>query len=324
MNFDPLGMRFSHLWNGSGAHSVVGGMSPRRFPSPLRYPGGKGKITNFIKLLFLENDLLGSEYVEVYAGGASVALSLLFEEFASHVHINDLNRSVHCFWHVALSRPDDLCRRILETEVSPSEWHRQKAIQIADDADELDLAFSTFFLNRTSRSGILEGGMIGGVDQTGYWKVDARYNKRDLVRRVHKIGRFASRISVTRLDGADYIRNVLPSIRDGFVYLDPPYFEKGQRLYENFYKYEDHAEIAGLVRAMKSPNWVVSYDCVPELLELYAGFPSLQYDLSYSARDRYRGSEVMFFSPVLVLPRVDSPARISADVVDVARQTVFR
>ena len=132
------------------------------YPSPLRYPGGKGKVANFFKLLFLENDLLGSEYVEPYAGGASVGLSLLFEEYASHIHINDLDQSVYTFWKVVLQRPDDLCGRIAAARLGVREWDRQRQVQSATDPDELDLAFSTLYLNRTNRSGIIGGGIIGG------------------------------------------------------------------------------------------------------------------------------------------------------------------
>ena len=181
------------------------GFSPRRFPSPLRYPGGKGKVANFMKLLFTENDFVGWDYVEPYAGGASVALALLFEDYAAHVHINDINRSVYAFWRVVLDQPDELCARILDTRVSTAEWRRQRKVQMAVDPAPLDLAFSTFFLNRTNRSGIITGGIIGGQGQDGTWKLDARYNKSDLVRRIQKVARFRGRITLTQLDAFEFL-----------------------------------------------------------------------------------------------------------------------
>jgi DNA adenine methylase len=255
---------------------------------------------------------------EVYAGGASVALSLLFEEYASHIHINDLNRSVAAFWRVVLADPDALCRLIRSAPATMTEWRRQKAIQAAPNPDDLDLAFSTFYLNRTARSGIISGGVIGGQDQTGPWKLDARLNREDLIRRIERIGRFAGRITLTSLDAADYLRTQLPLVPRPFVYLDPPYFTKGEGLYENFYKYKNHVEIAELVRGMKS-EWLVSYHNQPEVGRLYSGYRRRTYSLSYSAADRYQGSEVMFFSPGLTIPRVASPARIPTGTVADAR-----
>lgn len=289
----------------------------RQFPSPLRYPGGKGKIANYIKLLFLQNNLLGSEYVEVYAGGASLALSLLYEEYASHVHINDLDRSVHAFWWAVLNETDELCRRVSLSRPSRAEWKRQRAVQSASKPDPIDLAFSTFFLNRTNRSGILTGGMIGGKDQTGPWKLGARYNKPNLIQRIEKAARYASRITLTKIDGARYIQKRVPLLDSPFVYLDPPYFAKGQDLYRNFYNPQDHAVIASQVMKLKC-QWLVSYDAVPEIMRLYIGIPNRRYSLSYSAQDRYRGREVMFFAPSLSIPRVKSPACLDNSLVESA------
>jgi DNA adenine methylase len=288
------------------------------YPSPLRYPGGKGKLSNFIKLVMLENELVGSEYVEIYAGGASVALSLLYEEYASHVHINDLNRSVHAFWTAVLEHTEELCTRIVKTKPTVSEWHRQRDVQVAKGADEMDLAFSTFFLNRTSRSGILNGGIIGGYDQLGEWKIDARWKPDDLARRVRRAARFRSRITLTGLDAAQYLRERVADIQNPFLYLDPPYYVKGSSLYEHFYRHDDHAEIASVVRAMPHP-WLVSYDAAAAIDELYVGNTRLSYDLVYSAGARQNGREVMFLSPGLVPPGVASPAAVTAREVGATR-----
>jgi DNA adenine methylase len=294
---------------------TASGRSARRYPSPLRYPGGKGKIANFIKLLFLHNGLVGHDYLELYAGGAAVALGLLYEEYASHVHINDLNRGVFNFWKVVLEQPDALCRRIAATRVTMAEWTRQRAVQQARKPDPVDLAFSTFFLNRTNRSGIIDGGVIGGQDQDGAWPLDARYNKQELIRRIEKIGRFRNRITLTGIDAAQYLQRRLPSLRDEtFAYLDPPYYEKGADLYEDSYRHEDHAKIAGLMRHVRHP-WLVSYDAAPELATLYKGFKRLAYGLSYSAGLRYRGSEIMFFGPDVSRPRGVLPANVHMKVV---------
>lgn len=192
------------------------------FLSPLRYPGGKRKLANFIRLLFYENNLLDGEYAELYAGGASVALSLLYGEFVTQVHINDIDPAVSAFWNVTLESTEVLTKRIHDVAVNVNEWERQRSVQESNDPDPVDLAFSTFFLNRTNRSGIIKGGVIGGKAQTGRWKLDARFNKRDLIGRIEKVARYRSRIKVYQLDGADFICNVLPSLPSkALVYLDP-------------------------------------------------------------------------------------------------------
>lgn len=287
-------------------------MGTAPFYSPLRYPGGKRKLANFMALLFRTNRLLDGEYAEVYAGGAAVALTLLYGEYARKVHINDLDRGVYAFWSAARDRTHDLCRLVRDAKLDMAEWERQRSVQFASDPDPLDLGFSTFYLNRTNRSGIITGGVIGGKDQTGEWKIDARFRTGDLVRRIERIGRWSSRIEVHNLDGAVFLKTVardLPS--KSLVYLDPPYYVKGQEmLYANYYGPEDHAEVARLVGELAVP-WVVSYDDTAEVRSLYEDRRVVAYDIAYSASQRYRGREIAFFSDGLVIPDVRDPARVS-------------
>lgn len=288
-----------------------------RYPSPLRYPGGKGKIANYVKLLMIENDLVGRDYVEPYAGGASVALSLLFEDFTEHAYINDLNTGVFRFWQAVTDDTDKLCALIADTDVTIEEWHRQRQIAESSNSTPLEAAFATFFLNRTNRSGIISGGVIGGLDQTGNWKIDARYNKDSLIQRIQKVGRYRTRISVSNLDAVDFMKPWTDAgAGPAFIYLDPPYFEKGEGLYDNFYDAADHAGIAVAVGTLAHP-WIVSYDAHPEIIGLYPDVSLIRYQLSYSANHaRSLGSEVMFFSNDLVIP---TPAPSGVLMTSVAR-----
>lgn len=272
-------------------------------------------------LLFRVNGLLDGEYAEVYAGGAAVALSLLFGQYARRVHINDLDPGVHAFWAAARDHPEELCRRIRKVRLTIREWERQRAVQFSKDPDPIDLAFSTLFLNRTNRSGIVRGGVIGGRQQTGEWKIDARFNREDLVQRVERIGRWASRIEIYRHEGALFLKEVVPDLdRRALVYLDPPYYVKGrERLYVNYYDDADHRRIAGVVQRMRRP-WVVSYDDVADVRSLYRGFKRVRYSVGYSAQARYEGREITFFSSKLVVPRITNPIHVSARDVRQARQ----
>ncbi|SRR5579862_7853714 len=272
------------------------------FDTPLRYPGGKARLTQYVLDVFKLNNLAGGHYVEAYAGGAGVAFPLLYLEYAMHIHLNDLNKSVFAFWKSVLEEPEELCRLVRDKPLTIGQWKKQRKIQTATDVSRLELGFSTLYLNRTNRSGILNAGVIGGLDQTGGWKIDARFNRKDLIKRIEKIASYAPRISLYNMDAAAFITEKLPEIsRKSLVYLDPPYYAKGSELYENHYKPGDHAAIAVLVAKIKQ-KWIVSYDNVRPIRKLYQQFEQEPFGLRYSAQDRYDGKEVMIFSRDLKTP----------------------
>lgn len=291
-----------------------------RYPSPLRYPGGKGKLANFVKLLMIENDLVGHDYVEPYAGGASVALSLLYEGYADRAFINDLNPGIHAFWASALTQTDALCSLIEKTPVTMDVWHQQREVLNSSAAEGLELGFATFFLNRTNRSGIIGGGVIGGLDQTGPWRIDARFNKPALIERIRKVGRHRGRVVLSNEDAVQYVDTWDDAAADpAFLYLDPPYFEKGEGLYDNFYDAADHAQIAEAVDTLAHP-WIVSYDARPEITALYPDATTIRYGLTYSAATkRAKGAEIMFFSNGLTVPE-QMPGAVTTRQVDTAKR----
>lgn len=275
-----------------------------KFVSPLRYPGGKLKVVDYIKRVFEMNDLCDGHYIEPYAGGASVALALLQSEYAHTIHINDIDRSIYAFWHSVLHETDDLCRLITDTPVNMTEWERQKEVQKRKenkDTSLLELGFSTFFLNRTNRSGILSAGVIGGKDQRGNYKIDARYNKTDLIERIENIADYAERITLTNRDAVKLIKGMKPTNEPTLCYLDPPYYIKGRDLYLNYYNDDDHRQIARAISAY-SGKWLISYDAVDFLKDLYKDYRQCEYYLSYSAGNPSKGKEIMVYSNDLVVP----------------------
>lgn len=277
-----------------------------KFVSPLRYPGGKLKVVDYIKRLFEVNDLMDGTYIEPYAGGASVALTLLFSEYASRIKINDIDRSIYAFWYSVLEETEELCRRITDTPVNMEMWERQREVQThKSEVELLDLGFSTFFLNRTNRSGILSGGVIGGKEQQGKWKIDARYNKADLVERVESIAEYKDRIELTSMDAVELIKRYkrTPAAKT-LCYLDPPYYVKGRDLYLNYYNDDDHRAIAQAIKKYKG-KWIISYDAVPFIKELYKDYRQEEYYLSYSAGNPAKGKEIVVYSDGLVIPDVE-------------------
>lgn len=279
------------------------------FYSPLRYPGGKGKLSYFIHLLVECNGLNDGHYIEPYAGGASVALSMLFNEYCSEIHINDIDYNIYCFWESVKNDNEHLCDLIAKTQVTINEWHNQKNIQLNPKAHSiLEVGFSTFFLNRTNRSGILKGGVIGGNTQQGEWKIDARYNKDDLISRIQRIGRYTDRIHIYNKDTIDLIdslKKILP--KRSFYYFDPPYYKKGRELYINYYIHNDHVQISEMISSLQNNYWLVSYDNVPEINELYQKYRKQVYNLNYHAAQASMGSEILIFSDKLLVPQLSNP-----------------
>lgn len=280
------------------------------FESPLRYPGGKGKLAPFIKYIIIQNKLENGVYVEPYAGGAGVACSLLLSGIIRQIIINDVDRSIWAFWQTLKLHSEELCDRILNTTVSIDEWKTQKAIQNSQDASIVDLGFSTFFLNRTNVSGVLKGGVIGGYAQQGTSAIDARFNKVDLIDRIRRLAALSAQMEVYNMDAVAFLDTIRKQLtRNSLIYLDPPYFAKGQALYRNYYTEEDHKTIAARIKKIKTP-WICSYDNVPEIRCQYKKIQRYIYDIHYSARRRCVGKEVIFFSRCLEIPKIESPFQV--------------
>ncbi len=266
--------------------------------SPLRYPGGKNCIFPFISNFFYENKLVGISYAEPYAGGAGLALRLLFAGYVDHIYINDLDRCIYAFWKSIIERPDEFCKWIEGVDISVTNWKKYKRIvNKTDTFDYFELAKATFFLNRTNISGVIKGGLIGGLEQKGKYKIDARFNKQDLINRIKRIAGIKNRITVSNLDGLLFTKKLDKKKEEIFIYLDPPYYQKGANLYMNYYSKEDHRKLAKYVHKL-SKKWIVSYDNHDFILNLYAEKNKAVYKLSQSASNRI-GDEILIFSEKL-------------------------
>lgn len=276
--------------------------------TPLRYPGGKQRVWPFIKEILITNDLANGHYVEPYAGGAGVAIELLLRDFVSTIHLNDSCVGIHSFWHSILNETETFCRRVSRASLTVDEWRKQREVfKNRERADRLDLGFATFYLNRCNRSGILTGGVIGGLRQSGHWKIDARFPRNELIKRIEAIADRRNSIKIRNWDAERFLIEYVPRLpMKTLVYCDPPYFHKADRLYQNHYDPDDHVRIAQVIQHTIKHHWVVSYDDAQEIIKCYPRRQSFFYALQYNAAKAYKGTEVFFFSDTLKLPQESS------------------
>ena len=238
--------------------------------------------------------MVGTDYAEPYAGGAGLALKLMMEEYVGDIYINDLDPSIHAFWNAILTRPDDFCKWVEEVPVTVEQWLYYKRIQTSyKTVDSFELAKSTFFLNRTNVSGVITGGIIGGLKQEGKYKIDVRFNKKDLINRIKDISKFSKRIHLYNMDGVDFVKELERMRKNIFIYLDPPYYTKGSDLYMNAFRDNDHQLLASKVKKLKK-KWVISYDNQDFIVQLYKDEPKVLYQLSQCTSNRI-GDEVVIF-----------------------------
>lgn len=252
--------------------------------TPLRYPGGKQKIAPFIAEILNFNSIDNINYVEPYAGGAGVAINLLLNKKVKRIHLNDKCIPIFSFWKTLIEKPEWLCNKIILSSLTVEEWKRQKEIiKDTNNHDFDEIGFATFYLNRCNRSGILGGGVIGGLDQLGTWKMDARFDRKSLVNRIEAIANSKDFIKVTNYDAETLIAKLSSYRKDYFIYFDPPYISKGEKLYLNHYTKEDHKRISKSIQSINEKYWVVSYDNNDYISSLYNNRKSFVYNLQYNA-----------------------------------------
>ncbi len=270
--------------------------------SPLRYPGGKNKIADLVKLIIRKSDVNGT-YIEPFAGGAGVALNMLLNGVVENIVINDYDKAIYSFWRALKEDGGRFVELIEKTPVTIDEWHKQKNIYLNSNKYSLELGFAAFFLNRTNRSGILTAGPIGGYEQKGEYSIDVRFNKESLLVKIDKILKQKKHIKVYNKDIRAFIIDVMPKYTDNsFVYFDPPYYNKGQQLYKNFLTPVDHSQIAQMIFDKVESPWIVSYDDVLGIEKLYSNYAIKRFDVNYSAANTGMASELLVFSDPNLCP----------------------
>jgi len=251
-------------------------------------------------------------YIEPFAGGAGAALGLLFNNYVEKIILNDADELIYKFWCTVLNKSDKLIKKIKKKEVNYKEWQYQRKL-LNDHShrvkvSDLDIAFATFYINRCNRSGILrsEVGPIGGHGQKSKWKIDARYNKVGLIQRINRVSSYRESIEFYNLDAIDFLEKIILSQtidrEKTLVYLDPPYYNRGPELYRTFYSDEDHIRLQYFLKNKLDIRWILSYDDVPFIHDLYNGSNKNGLLMNHFANKAKVGKELIISSDNCILP----------------------
>jgi DNA adenine methylase len=271
--------------------------------SPLRYPGGKTNLYHFLSYIIRKNHPI-EYYIEPFAGGAGAALSLLINRDVKNIILNDSDEFIYKFWFSVINKNRSFQRKVVNTPVSLEEYKKYKLIyhnhKKRSSISDLSLGFAAFYLNRCNRSGILKAGPIGGYDQKGKWKIDARFNKTDLLKRFEHINDFREQITVYNYDAIYFLKNIIKKIeidsKKTLVYLDPPYYKQGIELYSKFYKHDEHIALRDFLKNELKIKWILSYDDVPEIHSIYQGIKKDGIIFNHFANKAKIGKELIIAS----------------------------
>lgn len=279
------------------------------FYSPLRYPGGKTFLLNYLTEIIQINSPIET-YIEPFAGGAGASLGLLYQKYVKRVILNDVDEYIYRFWKSVLFDTKRLINKIRKTPINIDEWRFQREIlfnaKLRRKKSDLDLGFATFYLNRCNRSGIFMAGPIGGNSQKGKWKLDARFNKESLIERIEKIACHKKIINICNLDALHFLKKHLPKLdynsKKTLIYLDPPYYEKGALLYRHHFSDKDHIKLNEFLKYKLKSKWILSYDDVPFINELYKDTKKNGISLNHFAYKARVGKELIIASDDCKIP----------------------
>lgn len=281
--------------------------------SPLRYPGGKTKIAPLIKVM-IKKSTRPLVYVEPFVGGGGVALDLLINGDVESIVINDYDKSIYSFWRAVLTSPNKFIDLIFKTPITIEEWEKQRQIYLTrNNKYSLELGFATFYLNRTNHSGIIKAGPIGGIEQNGEYKINARYNKYDLVKKIRLISKYKNKIRLYNKEIRTFIDKVLPKYQNHFIYFDPPYYKKGKDLYKNFFIDKDHIELSEKIKNI-SDYWIVTYDNEERIKEIYEDYQIRTYLINHSAANSGKSEEIIFLSNNSLWPSEEELKQLNTSI----------
>lgn len=272
------------------------GIPTMRSISPFRYPGGKAFLYKYLLRRLSALPEGRRFYAEPFCGGAGAAVILLKLNAVDQINLNDADPKVFAAWRAILDEPDRFSAEIMRTRVDMETWYACRDLVERASKPSFELGFATFFLNRTSRSGIVVGaGPIGGYDQRGTWKIDARFNREALADRVLWLGSMRDRIIITHEDALTFLSRSADrlDLSRTLFFVDPPYVTAGGRLYLNAMNEGKHIALSDMLQGNQLPHWVLTYDDHPLIRQLYSGQAIRNLAVTYSLQRKRKEREVL-------------------------------
>lgn len=264
-----------------------------------RYPGSKIKLRDKIidKLRpWLDK---GLEYREPFFGTGSVGFSLMAGKPVGRTYwFNDLDYGIMSLWWSVMQRPRELKRLATLFEPSVPAFEEFKVQLQADcrmqrDCDTILNGFMKLAAHQMSYSGFGEmaGGPIGGQGQdTAKYKIGCRWHPENICKKIDYYSALLLRSNVI-LSCQDFT-TLFNGPKVAAVYLDPPYFVAGPAAYKHSFSALDHERLADTLKQTHH-KWVLSYDDVPEIRELYSWAKIETIDASYSIVKPKKVSELL-------------------------------
>ena len=270
--------------------------------NPLRYPGAKRSLVDYIDTLLEANHLYGCTFIEPYAGSAVVGLELLQRGHIDFLVLCEKDILLYAFWECLFNETNKLIEKIEHTDISIEVWKKElqyREMTSLAHADLLELGFAGLFFNRTNFSGILNANPIGGIKQTSQYQIDCRFNKQKIIGIIRQLSNYRNCVSINNDDALHFMssQNHRFLKESCFAYFDPPYYEKGAKIYRCYYTNKDHIELAKYVKNVHNLDWIISYDDAPFICGLYsesgAKYQPFFLDYTCASKVRTQGQELL-------------------------------
>ena len=284
--------------------------------NPLRYPGAKSKLYDYIyKLLTVENKV-GCTFYEPFAGSASLSFLLLENNAIQKAVINELDPLLYNFWLSVFDNTEDLVQMIKDIDITIENWHefsRYRDKNYLHGKTTVQIGFAGLFLNRTNFSGILKANPLGGLHQNSSYSIGCRFNKNKIIDSIQELSKFRNKIEIHNMEALDFMKQELRYKRNKsiFVYIDPPYYKEGANLYRYYYTPAQHKALAQYLLKKTFP-WLVSYDDSEKIKKLYTQVAPLKIHMDYSIHTSRKAEELLISN--LEIPPIEEITQYSSSI----------